>query len=613
MTTDHGAEEQALDFLQDLSLPAASSRPVSVRSTESVRLARLEQERVRAEYLQAQGFAPASVSSQSSIESAASSIRTNVSERVSRINQRLRSLHQPQNETICSTVPDAEAHTDENVTASRPVPKRYRLRSGFRAARKVEAGNWYTARESKTLPHRFQPPEGLLDTTPSPSEHPPSGCSSRAASLRIRNKRLPPGYNLPGNSAALIVASSSVQDGATHIPEGILRATSPFQRLSAAPLIPDPENYAEDTQRSSQNRTVDKTRSGEASLAISDNGPQREPGCSGLYEADTAARPELPPRSPDRLSARNSALQSNRGSVMWPIRESADPPLLESSAPQQTTATRREKQRNPWLKRSLLALLWAVVTALTIFGISNAYPYPHAPVCTSEEAESCASLPSSFIHAFRTTTVLPKTLRACLSPLHLNNIAVDLADHGLKLNSHNGESAHQMQIHGDLVVSTSFSDNNLHLLSNITYVGVVDGEKNEKQARRQLDKMLNVAKAGRVEEKVGIVSTQSASGVARDSGRGESQDLFLALWLACLLAVESTLLVYFVVLPLLWITASWLCKRQEPVGEGSGILEEAEKDWTQEMISIFTPALQWITAGALGSAVAGSILMSIQR
>lgn len=103
MIPQHEANEETLGTLQQPSSEhslAESSRPVSGVSSKSAKVTRHEQERTRAEYLQAQGFA--AVDDRNSAESAISSGETSVSERIRATQRRLDALPPVRDEAVNS-------------------------------------------------------------------------------------------------------------------------------------------------------------------------------------------------------------------------------------------------------------------------------------------------------------------------------------------------------------------------------------------------------------------------------------------------------------------------------------------------------------------------------
>ncbi|KAF2624413.1 hypothetical protein BU25DRAFT_461268 [Macroventuria anomochaeta] len=641
----------------------ASATSTKLRLAGSQRVTREEQDRARAEYLQAQGFPVGSSTDASSRHGGNPSVST----KVQRLRQRLASMPGPHDALSASTTPNftpeleqsisnpGEAHDDVTSSRSRRSLQKFRIRMPslrghehgatastptqdatesnvtFKALRSDEAGNWFTVRGSKTLPHRFEPPESLQDASSSPrsskdgrpllTDYEYSKRFSRSASLRLRNLRLPPAYTLPIEPTSEIVPSASVpkQDaddreaghsGPGSVPEGLLGSVSQLMTASLIPNIDEdddvPASLAWSTRRSSHDLTIDTTISDglpstpEALTAAS----QRNSRFSEVLEdVDPGTRPDVPPRSPDRPSARNSALLSNRGSVVFPVPEPAESLQLENPA----ELVLEKKQRSWWID-FLLVVIWVISTALTMFGMSNTSLLHQPLACTLGNVQTCTPPSFSFVHNLRLNTTLPEVLWPFISTLRLQDVeGLDLADHGLVVKEIYSDTQ-TIDVHGGLVVRSAFSDRGINLLSDIIYSGVVDGG-DIVSGRKLLQKMLKKAKAGHgVEEAVGIVSAQGARENASRDGSRSIGDIFLALWLACLLAVEITLLVHFAMLPVLWMAAVWLSRCCWSKKERNGL--EKGRSWKQEVLMASGLALRWILAGALGSAGASGILLA---
>ncbi|OSS54530.1 hypothetical protein B5807_01676 [Epicoccum nigrum] len=305
-----------------------SSRPTSEA------FSRDDQERTRAEYLQAQGFV--SPKRRISEESVASSNQLKVSETVQQIEQRLQEIlkpdveetgiafgssHQPPRFKVRSSrsslgdaISNASSLSPDHGDASTsqlPVGK-FKMRTSFERTRDAEAGNWFHARASKTLPRQLESAGGLL-ASPSSFESAARERTPRATSLRIRNSRLPAGYALPNEPRPANV------EGSSKITEGLLGSLSPLERLINGDLIPNPEDEDLDIAlpinliRPSQSVA---SRSGgiNSQLALAGTTPQNsrfgEVAEGGI---DMAVRPRVPPKKQDKV-ARNSVLLLNQAS-----------------------------------------------------------------------------------------------------------------------------------------------------------------------------------------------------------------------------------------------------------------------------------------------------------
>ncbi|KAF3044607.1 hypothetical protein E8E12_002706 [Didymella heteroderae] len=200
--------------------------------------------------------------------------------------------------------------------------------TSFRTRRAREGGNWFTGvRASKMLPPGFEPPEGLAESSPPRKSGSLRRPSSRSASLRSRKNRLPPGYAQPHEQPSLIVGYASVPGrgvvGERLHPGHRLTLLSPLDaspdRRVAAPLIPDPDEKVDKCisapsgipRRPPPDLTIDTTLSG--ALSGSGEVSMRESDFNEVMEDfDGSARPDLPPKSPDRPSDRNDEIDRLR-------------------------------------------------------------------------------------------------------------------------------------------------------------------------------------------------------------------------------------------------------------------------------------------------------------
>lgn len=217
----------------------------------------------------------------------------------------------------------------------------------------------------------------------------------------------------------------------------------------------------------------------------------------------------------------------------------------------------------------------------------------------------------SFVHDLRMNTVLPQVLHPYLASMQLEDMVnVDVTDLGLKLNVHGSTSTQQLQIRGGLVVGTFFVEQGARLLSNITYAGVVDGSGDEKSAGGSLDKLLQEARAGQLKKANSMVSAQCVSSNATVLTEAETSSVFVALWLACMLAVEATLLVLCAMAFVVRVTVMWFCEAHKPRSEVTGVMQGIESARKQGLLPLSALVLCWIVAGALGSALAVGILVA---
>lgn len=292
----------------------------------------------------------------------------------------------------------------------------------FRARRTREGANWFAgSRASKTLPRGFEQTEGLTESSPARNHGSLRGFSSRLASLRLRNDRLPPGYAQP-HEQPLFVGSASVPyrevvgDMAPTC-HGLSISPSPdasFYRRIAAPLIPDPDEDADCcisdplsiAEGPQPDLTIDTTMSG--ALPVGSEPSNRESRFSEvIQEFDGDSRLSLPLESLGRPSGQNNALRSNRGSVVFPVPE----PLPEQESPA-VKSTSKERNKSSWRKIGVLIVMWAMTFALTVHGVSRVSPLDHHPTaCALEHLQTCTPPSLSFVHSLRLNTTLPKILQ----------------------------------------------------------------------------------------------------------------------------------------------------------------------------------------------------------
>ena len=598
---------------------ARSSGPASVRSQRYVPSPQEQEQRI-AEYLQGSGFALAgSKISNNSSESKGEELR-----------RKIDLLREPQDE----------------LTASTPGQGASEANAPFKARRTQTARNWFYLSSSKTLPRNFGSTEGLQDSPlsnggPLLADYDFSTLKqTKSASLRKRNSRLPPGYVLPNGPTSTIVASASLPNASSRTLvsggrrleyfEELLDASSPLENVDsvtdlegvgAAPLVPDigedavPVPLPLAVGRGTVSRgirrppdlTIDTTMSGALptqEVPSHGSGSQRDSRFSEvLEEVDAGARPAIPPKSPARMSNRNSALVSNRGSIVFPMTEPFPHPM--SVGPPSVV----KKTNRSWWTGCLLAAMWASAAALTIFGISKISPL-HQPIArTLREVQTCMPPSFSFVHTFRLNTTMPETLYPFLPQLKLENVKdISIVDRGVKVNF--GDGGDGQEVIGSLVMGSAFSESGTDLVSNIIYTAVVDGGGDYKRAMKLSNNLTREAEAGQAGETAKVVSARGKRGdvTMTQEGSKSTGEVFLALWLACVLAVEMTLLVHFVVFKLLWEAASMVLPfcRSKTKGKGKAASQE-ESGWKREVSTI---SASWVLAGVLGSAAATGILIA---
>lgn len=349
---------------------------------------------------------------------------------------------------------------------------------------------------SKTLPPGSEPPEGLVESSPSRRSGSLRGSSSRSASLRLRNERLPPAYAQP-HEQSLLAGSAYVPDrqvvGET-ILTGRRLSSLPLldassERQTTAPLIPDPDEKAIPApltvhRRPPPDLTNDITMSG--ALSGSGVASSRESRSNEVMkDVDGGKRPDLPLKSPDRPSGRNSALLSSRESAVVPVPE----PLPEQETPVSKPRTKKA-EKTSWVVISALAALWAVAFALTVFGVSRISPLDRQPAaCTLEQVQTCTPPSLSFVHNFRLNATLPKALQSYLPLIQPNGIQdLTFIDLGLEVQVQN--DAVPLYVRGGMSMGTVFPDDKANLLSNLTYYGVLDGTGDAKEVKRRLRYMM---------------------------------------------------------------------------------------------------------------------------
>lgn len=482
-------------------------------------------------------------------------------------------------------------------------------RSLFRARRTREDVNWFSgSRAAKTLPLGFEPPESLRESSGSNSGS-LRGQSSRSASLRLRNNRLPPAYALPHDQEALAITSASVPDCEVvggRCPTGRLSLwpldTSPG-RQTASPLIPDPDGHdrfalanLDIPQRPARALTIDPTTSD--ALQWPDQALNRGSRFNELMgEGDAGMNPDAPPQSSDRPSTRDSDLVSNRGGAVIP-----DPVPRAEPETQATKPKSSQSDKTLWLKRCVLAVMWAAAFALTVLGVSRTSPLDqHTPACVLEQVHTCTPPSLSFMHNMWLNTTLPGFLHPYLHLMQADDVSnAVLTDRGINVSIQNGATS--LNVRGGMLMNTLLANDKASLLSNITYVGIVDGDGDAKKARRKLAdlmKKLGDARNGKT------ANVDNAQGVSRDvavSKNGYSLGPVLsALWLGGLLAVEMTLLFYSAIV----VLASCCWKgRDRAVATG-------EDGWRREVFGASGLALQLVLAGALGTVSASGILVAV--
>jgi hypothetical protein len=584
-------------------------------------LSRDDQERTRAEYLQAQGFA--SPKKRISEESVASSNQSKVSERVQQIEQRLQVIPKPEDEgaeiasgsshqlprfklrSSRSSLGDAISNASSisldhgDATTSQPPEWRFKMRTSFEENRNAEAENWFPARASRTLPRQLESTEGL-HASPSSLEPAARERTPRATSLRIRNSRLPAGYTLPNESRPANVG------GPSEITEDLLSSFSPLERLTNRDLIPDLNDEDDDIALPLsfvQPFQSVASRSGgiHSQLTLAGTTP-RNSRFSGVAEGeiDMAVRPRVPPKSPDR-TARNSVLLVNQGSVAVAVPRPVDAPSHEHLA--QRAVIETESELGSWSLCLLSTFLWIASTSLTIFGIWQSLPL--SSPCSSNGEQLCTLPTLSFTHNLQIGTDVPKTCRLSLPSFQkTNGGAVDFKDQRLTLISHGGDGRQQFHIRSHVLFGTKFVEND-QLLSNVTYIGVVTGDEEDRDAQGLTEKIIGEVTAEQSTEAPKMISAQSVSDdLAASKTTPSTGHALLSFWLAGLLTVELTLAMFCLFIPLR------LCRprpRESSVGDQEG------QSWQRKILPIAAVAIQWLVAGALGSAAAGGILVAFWR
>ena len=347
----------------------------STRSSSSLRTLGKEQERARTDYLQAQGYTLASSRSSTNTDA---SMDDNVIDPVSGVKLAGQKLHffkaqdelnisgthniqvpvlesteiaDGVNSSACgSSLQEAETqstgpgHFQSAPTTSAPS-RRFKMRRTFKAARALEAGNWFEGpgRGSQTLPlpRRFP----IYEAVPEDLYALPPSCGNgasvlnelkfwrlpRSASLRIRNDRLPPAYIQPADRDLFEGAGVTVhKKKSDEFVKRILDSVSPLATMGATPLIPDPD---EDDDAVSETLTIDARKLSEgrdqddgnprpseftADTAMNDalgnqevlpSDPERNSKFStNLEETNVGERPPIPMLNPNRPSRGNSAI-----------------------------------------------------------------------------------------------------------------------------------------------------------------------------------------------------------------------------------------------------------------------------------------------------------------
>jgi hypothetical protein len=614
--------EASAEVTRERTLSPESSRTSSRPASEP--LSRDDQKRTRAKYLQAQGFA--SPKKRISEESVASSNQSKVSERVQQIEQRLQEIPKPEDEgaeiasgsshqlprfklrSSRSSLGDAISNASSisldhgDATTSQPPEWRFKMRTSFERSRNAEAENWFPARASRTLPRQLESTEGL-HASPSSLEPAARERTPRATSLRIRNSRLPAGYTLPHESRP------ANDGGSSEITEDLLSSFSPLERLINRDLIPDPEDEDADIAlplsfvRPFQSVAP---RSGgiNSQLTLTGTTP-RDSRFSEVAggESDMAVRPRVPPKSRDR-TARNSVLLVNQGSVAVAVPRPVDAPSHEHLA--QRAVIETEGELGSWSFCLLSTFLWIASTLLTIFGIWQSLSL--SLLCSSNGEQLCTLLTLSFTHNLQMGTELPKTCRLSLPSFQkTNGEAVDFKDQRLTLISH-GDGRQQFHIRSHVLFDTKFVEND-QLLSNVTYIGVITGDEEDRDAQGLIEKIMGEVTAEQSTEAPKMISAQSVSNDLAASKTTSSKTTsstghaLLSFWLAGLLTVELTLAMFCLLIPLR------LCRprpRESSVGDQEG------QSWQRKILPIAALAFQWLVAGALGSAAASGVLIAFR-
>ena len=596
--------------------PSPESSRTSSRPTSEA-FSRDDQERIRAEYLQAQGFA--APKKRTSEESVASSNQSKVSERVQRIVQRLQEIPKPEDEeaevasgsshqlprfklrSSRSSLGDAISNASSlslnhgDATTSQLPEARYKMRTSFERSRNAEAENWFPARASRTLPRQLES-AGSIHASPSSLEPAARERIPRATSLRIRNSRLPAGYALPHESRPANVGGSS------NITEDLLSSFSPLERLINRDLIPGPEDEDADIALPLSSvrpfQSVASRNGGiNSQLTLAGTTP-RNSRFSKVAEGelDIAVRPRVPPKSRDR-TARDSVLLMNQGNVAVAVPRPVDAPSHEHLA--QRAVIETESEPGPWLFCLLPTFLWIVSTSLTIFGISQSLPLSSPSLSNGEQLCTLPAL--SFTHNLQMETDLPRTCRLSLPSFQQMDVgAVDIKDQELTLNSHGGDGRQHFQIHSHVLFGTKFVNND-RLLSNVTYMGVITGDKENRDTQGHMEKTIGEATAEQSTEAPKMISAQSVSNnLAASKTTSSTGHALLSFWLAGLLTVELTLAIFCLLIPLR------LCRLRP---QESRVVDQEGQSWQRKILPIAALAIQWLVAGALGSVAAGGILI----
>jgi hypothetical protein len=307
----------------------------------------------------------------------------------------------------------------------------------------------------------------------------------------------------------------------------------------------------------------------------------------------------VPPKSRDR-TARNSVLLVNQGSVAVAVPRPVDAPSHEHLA--QRAVIETEGELGSWSFCLLSTFLWIASTSLTIFGIWQSLPL--SSLCSSNGEQLCTLPTLSFTHNLQMGTELPKTCRLSLPSFQkTNGGAVDFKDQRLTLISH-GDGRQQFHIRSHVLFDTKFVEND-QLLSNVTYIGVITGDEEDRDAQGLIEKIMGEVTAEQSTEAPKMISAQSVSDdLAASKTTPSTGHALLSFWLAGLLTVELTLAMFCLFIPLR------LCRprpRESSVGDQEG------QSWQRKILPIAAVAIQWLVAGALGSAAAGGILVAFWR
>lgn len=480
----------------------------------------------------------------------------------------------------------------------------------FCAQRMREGANWFVGScASKPLPHGFGQTEGLAGSSPSRNSGSSRACSSRSALLRLRNDRLPPGYAQP-HEQPLFVGSASVPhcevvgemaltgQGLSISPS--LDASS--ERQTAAPLISDPDEETDHcipaplsiVERPPPDMTIDTTMSG--ALPVEGEPSKCERRFSEVMEEfDGDRRPNIPRQSSNRPPGRNNTLTSDRGSVLFPIPEppsEQETPAVESKSKSKS----KEREKSHWAKVAVLVIVWAITVALTVFGISRVSPLDHHPTaCTLEHLQTCTCPLLSFVHNPRLNATLPKAPQPYLLLVQPKDVQdLILVDGGVAVTSPDRVSS--LDLRGALTMDTWLQG--INLLSNIRYSGVIDGDANTRLFKKRLNELPDYRGAGHHGR---IAKFASAQDVGQDNlylrDEASSAQLFFAIWLGCLLAVELNSGFYSA------IRTSWQCWLK-PLGD----VEGGDKSWKQDVLDAFGLAIRVVLACAFGTAAASGIL-----